>query len=122
MTRLKTLKQEKEQIINMDCLAFSIKEAAVKYYDHEIECIEQWGSPNPEYKDKSIGWIPVSERLPGIRNHIEKYLVTNKDGEVRTAFFTETDGKHWWSFDSFNDVIAWMPLPDPYTENQGENK
>lgn len=49
MKRLDALKQEKEQIINMSCLAYSIKEAAVKYYDHEIECIEQWGSANPEY-------------------------------------------------------------------------
>lgn len=52
MTRLDTLKKELVEIREMDCLAFSIKEAAVKYYEHEIQCIEMWGSPNPDYKDK----------------------------------------------------------------------
>lgn len=50
MTRLEMLKKELNEITEMDCLAYSIKEAAVKYYLHEIECIEKWGSPNPNYK------------------------------------------------------------------------
>lgn len=52
MTRLETLEKELNEIREMHCLSFSIKEAAVKYYEHEIECIEKWGSPNPDYGDK----------------------------------------------------------------------
>lgn len=58
-------------------------------------------------------WIPVSERLPEIHNYTEKYLVTLERGWVHTAIFTECDGNHWWSY---NDVIAWMPLPKSYNE------
>ena len=56
-------------------------------------------------------WIPVSERLPEIHNYMQEYIVTIKGNFIRTAFFTETNGKSWWSID---DVIAWMPLPEPY--------
>lgn len=68
------------------------------------------------------GWIPVSERLPDIHNYTKKYLVTNKYHDVYIDFFTETNGKSWWSF---NNVVAWMPLPDAYipeTEEESEKK
>ena len=58
-------------------------------------------------------WIPVSERLPEIHNYCDRYLVTLERGWVRTASFTECDGNHWWSYD---DVVAWMSLPQPYRE------
>jgi hypothetical protein len=57
-------------------------------------------------------WIPVSERLPNIKNRREGYLVTLKDKTVHDAIFTECDGEHWWNYNC-DDVIAWMPLPEP---------
>lgn len=63
------------------------------------------GSENPNK------WIPVSERLPEIHNYMQEYIVTIKGNLIRTAFFTETNGESWWSIDN---VIAWMPLPEPY--------
>lgn len=63
-------------------------------------------------------WIPVSERLPEIHNYTEKYLVTLERGWVSTALCTQCDGKHWWTYD---DVVAWMPLPEPYkAESEGK--
>ena len=62
-------------------------------------------------------WIPVSERLPEIQNYSDNYLVTLKRGGVHIAMFTECDGKHWWTYD---DVEAWMPLPEPYKEREEE--
>ena len=56
-------------------------------------------------------WIPVTERLPNIHNSYQDYLITNKNKLVGRAFFTNMNGKQWWSVD---DVIAWMPLPKPY--------
>ena len=70
-------------------------------YEHLKMCIEE---QEPE-------WIPVSERLPNIHNYYQDYLITTKNRIVGTAFFTETNGIHWWSVE---DVIAWMPLPEPY--------
>lgn len=49
--RLDLLKKELEIVKNMDCLALNIKEQAIDYYNHEIDCIEKYGSANPEYND-----------------------------------------------------------------------
>lgn len=51
MTRLSILLKEREQIRKMRCLAFNLREEALKYYDHEIECITEYGSPNPDYDE-----------------------------------------------------------------------
>jgi hypothetical protein len=73
----------------------------------------------PVYSVRQTGeWIPVSERLPEIHNYTEKYLVTLERGWVRTAMCTQCDGKHWWSYD---DVIAWMPLPKAYEPQESED-
>ena len=64
-------------------------------------------------------WIPVSERLPNIKNRTEKYLVTLKDKTVCDAMFTECAGEHWWNY-NYDDVIAWMPLPEPYEAESEE--
>lgn len=51
MRRLDVLKKELETIKSLHCLAFNVKEEAVEYYNHEIECIEKFGSANPDYSD-----------------------------------------------------------------------
>ena len=57
-------------------------------------------------------WIPCSERLPDMHDEV---LVTAR-GEVSIAWLY-VDGK-WRSNDMpqpmFKDIIAWMPLPEPY--------
>ena len=61
--------------------------------------------------DRPQGWIPCSERLP------EKdgfYLVTVTDGEqiaVCKMPFVESEwGGNWFD----DEVVAWMPLPEPW--------
>lgn len=54
MTRLDYLKKELETIKSLQCLAFNVKEEAVKYYEKEIECIERYNSPNPEYDKRKF--------------------------------------------------------------------
>lgn len=57
-------------------------------------------------------WIPCSERMPDDNG---KYLVTTSKGEVKLDFyFTFKDGG---SFDDWR-TIAWMPLPEPYREEE----
>ena len=41
MSRLEILKQEREQISQMQCLSFDLMEKCREWYDHEIECIEE---------------------------------------------------------------------------------
>ena len=72
-----------------------------------------------EKKITAQEWIPVSERLP------EKggwYLVTWEDQfetvrRVAVSEFIEpkglTDIRHFEGF-VMNEIIAWMPLPEPY--------
>lgn len=72
--------------------------------------------------EKENGWIPVSERLPEIKNYAECYLVT--DGRFCWMAYW-TPEKEWILADCTNcknkidwtDVVAWMPLPKPYKED-----
>lgn len=76
-----------------------------------------------EQDEKENGWIPVSERLPEIKmDYKECYLVT--DGRFCwMAYYTSE--KEWIFADCTNcknkidwtDIIAWMPLPEPYKED-----
>ena len=72
--------------------------------------------------EKENGWIPVSERLPEIKNYEECYLVT--DGKfIWMAYWTPE--KEWVFAECTNcknkidwtDVVAWQSLPDPYKED-----
>ena len=78
-------------------------------------------------------WIPCSERLP---EKSGRYLVTrglNACGSlwnrVYIANYSDLMGirseKIWWQgnvgksdFERIDDVLAWMPLPEPYREGE----
>jgi hypothetical protein len=59
-------------------------------------------------------WIPVEERLPDLSG---KYLVTATDGDefVDIAYFDREAFNGEGCFD-YGDVLAWVPLPTPYTD------
>lgn len=61
-------------------------------------------------------WIPVSERLPEVGEHVLACWVQRKDG-MATAVRRELNGKIVWSAaDQWNEIdppMAWMPLPEP---------
>lgn len=74
-------------------------------------------------------WIPCSERLP---KESSRYLVTrglkacnNLWNRVYIVNYSDLMGlckeKIWWDgsvgksdFEKYDDVLAWMPLPEPY--------
>ena len=67
-------------------------------------------------------WIPVEERLPIIEREPseyaidvgERFLVTCEDGYVCERTF-------WKNANAFEeDVIAWMPKPNPYKKEGAE--
>ena len=68
-----------------------------------------------EQDEKENGWIPVSERLPegGI-------YITTLDGELvgQEEPFTGMCGIENGKWDDEDCVIAWMPLPEPYKEDE----
>lgn len=101
---------------------------AILVYRHSVlsaeEIIETVPSAQPEQR-----WIPCCERLP--EKHGEMYLVTISDGSVYSfALQWDINRKRWYlSFlnngeiyiDYIDDVIAWMPLPEPYKEEGGND-
>lgn len=63
-------------------------------------------------------WIPCKERLPELD---EICLVTEKDGSIRHCYFDSVDPVLFATFEEgmyVRNVIAWMPLPEPYKEEQ----
>ena len=85
---------------------------------------------NPQ--PKTGRWIPVSERLP---NNDDYVLVCYEDGHIRTAYyyidtiiypseFEDCCETGWYNYsETFmykQDVIAWMPLPEPYKAESEE--
>jgi len=72
-----------------------------------------------EYAVEQARWIPVSERLPEVYG---RYLVSTKnltgyaplENQVFICVYIE--GGDWLGFDKDfdNEIIAWMPLPEPY--------
>ena len=81
-------------------------------------------------------WIPVSERLPEANG---RYLVTrglNACGalwnRIYIVNYSDLMGlkptKIWWNgnvgksdFETYNDILAWMPLPEHYKESEENN-
>lgn len=61
-------------------------------------------------------WIPVTEALP---EDDEMKFVTaqpkNGAANVNRAYF---DGQFWHGSGSMSNVVAWMPLPEPYREGE----
>ena len=71
----------------------------------------------PTVEAKPVGWIPCSEKLP---EEAGFYIVTKrqKSGEIQVALGSYRPLFNEWSGNgNFKDVLAWMPLPEPYRED-----
>lgn len=86
-------------------------EKALKVFEHEFltgsprECMTLQLVEGPKAE-----WIPISEGVP-IKD--TKVLATFMNGIVGTAYYSD---------DSYvDDLVAWMPLPEPYKE-EGEEE
>lgn len=91
-------------------------------YDIVIHCETEEEQKKVIERLESTNWIPVSERLPKIKNYVECYLVT--DG--RFCWMAYWTSKKEWVFAEctdcknkidWTDIVAWRPLPEPYKED-----
>lgn len=104
-----------------------------KEYDHEKNCCPRFNrviksalkDAQPEPK-----WIPCSERLPEAEcGESESVLVCFENGTQDVLYF---NGGNWcyptgetyisrnYKNGWHNEVVAWMPLPDPWKGEQDE--
>ena len=83
----------------------------VKGYLTDIIPVEDYSEVEEIIKALEQRWIPVSERLPEDEN--KDYLVCLDDGYIATIMY---DGFGKWLIDDA-EIIAWIPLPEPYTED-----
>ena len=61
-------------------------------------------------------WIPCSEKLPRKRGH---YIVSKKDGTVAVVGY---EGGIFLQRNIPIFPVAWMPLPEPYKQEQEKEK
>lgn len=74
-------------------------------------------------------WIPCSERLPNDSQQVLVYARSTHYALAKYDEMREADGtykKQWVTFDAWKpfytikEVIAWMPLPEPWKEGDAE--
>lgn len=72
--------------------------------------------------EKPNKWIPVSERLPEDEKEVLCFLESE---EMAVLFLRNNWGQYEWVDGGFAtgsyNVIAWMPLPEPYSAESEVN-
>ena len=69
---------------------------------------------------KAQKWIPCSEELPKLG---QKVLASTKKTVFTQVFKGVWNGKDkdWiWEKNTAKAIVAWMPLPEPYTGERGD--
>lgn len=104
-------------------------EKAIEFGKIFLKTIEnEKGSATYEFVEMAIKsleqtkWIPVSERLPEEERDV---LICNRNGDIelsRGSYSTEIENAFIWYTSGwrFGEVIAWMPLLEPYKAESEE--
>lgn len=107
------------RLIDADAL---IKRATTYTNDNEgWSCTPQADADFVEYVNKQPTvtmdkWIPCSERLPRIGTPVLVTIVSSEYGIDIDEMVSFGGGDAEWLDHWGDDVIAWMPLPEPYKE------
>ena len=120
--------------MSKDLMIYFDEEGVAKAYDDTyditIHCEREEEQQKAIEQLKSLQWIPCSERLPENSDEVLTTYIVNGNKNKRyteTATYYDGDDGYWSSpWDEYRvagtriDVIAWMPLPKPYKEDDDE--
>ena len=98
--------------INIEKMGRKIAEEALDGYIYKGKTLREWIDILAQTQ-----WIPVNERLPEKGKQV---LCCNKQGSVFTSAITYINSNGMVAFGQHCDVIAWMPLPNPYESQESE--
>ena len=82
-----------------------------------------------ELEKAKMHWIPVSDQIPDVEDlhdisidHCTGYLVQTRSGGMMIAHYIRVFGDAYFECRTLpiRDVVAWMPLPEPYRRNGGK--
>ena len=85
--------------------------------DYAIKALEQ-----------KTNWTPVSERPPENSDRYLAYIVNEHNDKLQYIMTCEYSSngywRNWFPDDecASDNVVAWMPLPEPYKAEKEENK
>lgn len=75
---------------------------------------DKYGNSARYYRENQ--WIPVSERLP--KEHVDVLCCFTSHGKTRIRVSHRMDYNYWNEVGRTGDMVAWMPLPEPYKEEK----
>lgn len=82
-----------------------------------------------ELEKAKMHWIPVSDQITDVEDlhdisidHCTGYLVQTRSGGMMIAHYIRVFGDEYFECRTLpiRDVVAWMPLPEPYRRNGGK--
>lgn len=144
------MNEEKIQVESLDVVVFMIngrpcyeikyKEIGNDYYNigyssYNLDFVLEWKEKyfevleNKAAKDTAVSgkWIPCSERLPEESDYYMACVYDEEanDYDYRKNWFAHKDDysieeSEWRELLPAEKVTAWMPLPEPYKENDDE--
>lgn len=80
---------------------------------------KRWKAKAAQIASKQNGWIPVSKRLPKYDKEVLCFLSSD---EYAVCYLTNDWGNDEFVDGGFGtgayDVVAWMPLPKPYSVDE----
>ena len=105
-----------------------VKKVRDKGYITNEEALDLYIRYEDERKEEKLDkgeWIPCSERLPETPKHYydrSLYLTCTKTGYITSIYWwdgwnclMDEDGTIYREHE-IKDIVAWMPLPEPYKE------
>lgn len=112
--------------LGVDCISRKSVIAIIQNHWWNCRDIDKLVNALPSVTLQETRWIPVSKRLPKAGeyegNITKYYLVQNEYGDMLVARYTHSE--YWEQMYQYkpisDEIVAWMPLPEPYKEENVE--